>query len=222
MMIAGVMYQHNAYRTLMLCIMLVNGFLLATHKLPGFDNPQILDQVYISQQSAVYSMYLNIDKFIAGIIIFWSVFNNEERKCFHSGRSFHSLAIILPLIIISMIIANYTLIDYDPKLSEYLLIFSIHNLLFTCIAEEAYFRGLIQKQLAIRGFRYLIPVGISAVLFGAAHSGTAQLDYLVAATIAGFAYAYAYEKTGSVSISILLHWLLNLVHFSFFTYPFVR
>ena len=59
------------------------------------------------------------------------------------------------------------------------------NLLFTCVAEEAFFRGLIQEGLH-RRFASLgpaLPVGLSTLLFAAAHLGGGVLH----AAIAGLA-----------------------------------
>jgi membrane protease YdiL (CAAX protease family) len=68
---------------------------------------------------------------------------------------------------------------------------------FTCVTEEAFFRGFLLAQLARgwSGSRY----GLAAV--------------------AGFGYAMAYLRTGRIEAAILTHFALNALHFLAFTYP---
>jgi hypothetical protein len=96
------------------------------------------------------------------------------------------------------------------------------NLLFTCVTEEAFFRGFILGGLA-RGmarWRYgtAVAVVVSTVLFGLAHAhGGPAL--VVLAALAGLGYAAAYLRSGRIEGAILTHFALNAVHFVAFTYP---
>ena len=96
------------------------------------------------------------------------------------------------------------------------------NLLFTCTAEEALFRGLLQHQLTkhfinISAGKW-IAVTVAALLFGLAHIGGGWL-YVAIATVAGFGYGMVYQLTGRIEASIICHFGLNLTHILFFTYP---
>jgi len=220
MLVAGVMYQRQCYRNIMMSILLVMGFLLASHTLPGFDNPVLLDNVRLSELSTPYSMYLSFDKISAGIIVFWSVFSVQERSRFNGAAFISAMPIAVITVMSSLLIASIGMIVFDFTLSPYVFLFAINNLFFTCMAEEAYFRGLIQKQLATR-MHYVYAIVLSAVLFGVAHMGVGRVDYVIAAIVAGIGYGYVYHRTKSIGASIMTHWVLNLVHFVFFTYPFV-
>jgi hypothetical protein len=96
------------------------------------------------------------------------------------------------------------------------------NLLFTCVTEEAFFRGFVLGGLA-RGmarWRYgtFVAVVVSTVLFGLAHArGGPAL--VVLAALAGLGYAAAYLRSGRIEGAILTHFALNAVHFVAFTYP---
>jgi membrane protease YdiL (CAAX protease family) len=96
------------------------------------------------------------------------------------------------------------------------------NLLFTCVTEEAFFRGFILGGLA-RGmarWRYgtAVALVVSTVLFGLAHArGGPAL--VVLAALAGLGYAAAYLRSGRIEGAILTHFALNAVHFVAFTYP---
>ncbi|MFN5382224.1 MAG: lysostaphin resistance A-like protein [Alphaproteobacteria bacterium] len=60
----------------------------------------------------------------------------------------------------------------------------------------------------------------STTIFTLMHSG--PISYLIVVFIAGLFYGYAYQLTKRIEASILLHFLVNLIHFLFFTYPMLR
>ncbi len=118
--------------------------------------------------------------------------------------------------------AGYSRMDF--KLPAYTPVFLVSNLLFTCVAEEAFFRGFLQHRFAQylerKHMKYCGPVALSfcAVLFGVVHSGGGPW-YVALATFAGLGYGYAYLRTQRVEASILVHFSVNTVHFIGFTYP---
>lgn len=91
-----------------------------------------------------------------------------------------------------------------------------------CVAEEGFFRGFVQKNLAMafKNFKAgnLIAVIISALLFGFAHYA-GGIAYSIWSTIAGLGYGWIYHKTNQIESSILTHFGLNVIHFLLFTYP---
>jgi membrane protease YdiL (CAAX protease family) len=101
-------------------------------------------------------------------------------------------------------------------------LWGLANLFFTCLSEEALFRGFIQRELALalRGQRYGggLAIAASALLFGAAHFA-GGLSYVALATASGLGYAIVYHRTQSVEMSMLAHFALNATHFLLFTYP---
>jgi len=96
------------------------------------------------------------------------------------------------------------------------------NLAFTCMAEEALFRGFIHARLADalagRSYGPWVAWVTAAALFGAAHAA-GDAAYVALATLAGLGYGWVYRRTRRVEASILAHFALNLVHFLGFTYP---
>jgi uncharacterized protein len=101
----------------------------------------------------------------------------------------------------------------------------VTNLLFVCVAEEAFFRGLIQDRLgkSLSGIRFgtMISIACSAVLFGAAHLGGGAV-YAGIAMLAGLGYACSYAIVKRIEAPILVHFGLNAVHFIVFTYPRIQ
>jgi hypothetical protein len=75
------------------------------------------------------------------------------------------------------------------------------------IAEELFFRGMLQT--VIRGYvdRPWLAIGIAGVLFGLTHYS--QFQYVLPLTVLGVALGYVYEHTGSLLAPILIHILFN-------------
>jgi uncharacterized protein len=115
------------------------------------------------------------------------------------------------------------LVRFDPKLAPFIGTFLLGNLMFTCVAEEAFFRGLLQERLhrwaAGRQLDRWLPVALSASLFGLAHAA-GGLTYAAIAAVAGVGYALAYAATRRIEAAVLTHFVLNAAQFVAFTYPY--
>lgn len=196
---------------------------LELHILPGFHNLQVLDNVKISENGIPFSLYLNFDKTIVGIFILGILHplittKNEWVKMFKA--IIPGLFLLIPIITCLSFLFHY--VQFDPKLPGSLLIWSCTNLLFVCVAEEGFFRGFIQKylSLAFQNNKYgnLLAVSVASILFGLAHFSGGIL-YVLLAFIAGMGYGFIYFRTQRIEASIITHFILNLIHFLFFTYP---
>jgi membrane protease YdiL (CAAX protease family) len=99
---------------------------------------------------------------------------------------------------------------------------ALANLFFTCLSEEAGFRGFLQHELARIGRNRALAAALalifSAVVFGLAHLGGGW-RYALAATVAGLGYGYAYHKTQRIEAAMGVHFCVNALHFLLFTYP---
>lgn len=76
------------------------------------------------------------------------------------------------------------------------------------IAEELFFRGLLQTFLVNLFARRWLAVATASVVFGAVHF--AQPHAIAALILLGLLLGYAYERTGSLIPAILIHALFNL------------
>ena len=130
-----------------------------------------------------------------------------------------SVATVGVLLLLSLIL---WFVRFDPKWSELFWLWAWTNLLFACIAEEAVFRGIMQRYLiaGLMKYRYGTSIGLvlAAVLFGMAHY-PGGVKYVLLSTVAGLGYGWIYHRTKQIEASILTHFLLNCIHFIFFTYP---
>lgn len=200
------------------------GILLGTHSLPGFHNFRVAHEVTLSPGATPYTLYLNFDKTMVGVLII-GVLQIPLICTARAGSSALMRATPVLLATVAVTIAGSLALGYvrvDAKWHELFWIWAPANLLMTCLSEEAFFRGFLQREIraALAGRRYAEPlaIGIAAAAFGAAHlaGGTA---YAVLATLAGAGYGYAYARTGRLEMAMLTHFALNATHFLLFTYP---
>ena len=218
--------QTNAEaRTFLLLIVVVVTIGLAFHVMPGFNNPALIENFRFSPDAAPYTHHANFDKTAAGllVLVFLCTPVRQTREWRDLLLRTYPIAVLTCIVVIAIgLAAGYSRMDF--KLPAYTPVFLVTNLLFTCVAEEAFFRGFLQHRLA----KYLerkrvvhggaVALGCCAVLFGVVHLGGGPW-YMVLATFAGLGYGYAYLRTQRVEASILVHFSVNTVHFIGFTYP---
>ena len=99
-----------------------------------------------------------------------------------------------------------------------------YNLLFVCVLEESFFRGIVQTALMrwARQHRWPRADGLAllgaSLLFGLVHlKGGATFALL--ATLAGLGYGAVYYWTGRIHYAVLLHFAVNAVHQLAFAAP---
>lgn len=121
---------------------------LGAHLFPGFHNALVLDNVIISDHGAPFSMYLNFDKALAGLLILGIM---HRRLCTKAQwlvmlKTTVPYALLLGSVVL-LLVWSVGKVAFDPKLPASSPIWLINNLLFVCMTEEAFFRGFVQKKL---------------------------------------------------------------------------
>jgi uncharacterized protein len=195
------------------------GGISGVHVLPGISNPVVLDSVRFAEDSVPFTMYLNVDKAFIGFFIIFLLLPSQALTL--NRPALRKTAFILGALI-AVLMPTALLIKYvrfDPKFPESSWIWAANNLLFVCVPEGGFYRGLIQGGLRRKfpnlGFAAVL---LSASLFGLSHF-QGGMAYVGLATIAGIFYGFAYDRTGSLLSAVLVHFLLNCVHFFLFSYP---
>jgi membrane protease YdiL (CAAX protease family) len=189
----------------------VCALLLGSHKLPGFKNWLILQDWVVSPGVSPVQWYLNFDKPWIGIYIM--AFGLQPASTFKQWRRIFQVAIPIAFLTAGTLLGLAWLTGYvrvDFKWFEFSWLWLLTNLLFVCVAEEAFFRGFLTK-------RGQAPFG-TAVLFGLAH-WSGGWTYVGLATVAGLFYGYAYLKAQRIEASILVHFIVNAAHFLALSYP---
>ncbi|WP_429171927.1 CPBP family intramembrane glutamic endopeptidase [Aeromonas rivipollensis] len=203
------------WRGVALTLVLLWAMALTLHLVPGFDNLKVLDRVQAGPASVPFTLYLNLDKplIFFGLLLAWPALLGPG-----GTMRWRPLA-LLTLPLAALLITAWLLGALKPEvgLPHWWWLFAFNNLLFTCVAEEALFRGLIQQGVASRSKPWL-GLLVASLLFGSAHLAGGPLLVLFAA-LAGACYGLAFQLSGRLSVAILLHFLFNFAHLALFTYP---
>jgi len=97
------------------------------------------------------------------------------------------------------------------------------NLFLTAIPEEGFYRGFVQRQLCEylgdkKGGKW-IALFLSSFLFTLAHIyWSPSIAMLAFVFLAGLLYGGVYLISGKIESAILCHFLLNILHMTFFSY----
>jgi uncharacterized protein len=192
--------------------------------LPGFIRVELAAPVVLSAGATPYSIGVGFPKVTTGIVILGLINPLLVRSFAELGRV---LARALPVYLITAIVGMAVVIlmgysSFAPKWTSLFLLFAPVNLLFTCLSEEAFFRGFVQHELASIGRRRALASGIAlvvaALLFGAAHFA-GGLNYMIAAAIAGLGYGWAFMRDRRIEAAMFVHFGVNATHFLLFVYP---
>ncbi len=198
---------------------------LALRFFPGFNDHLLFSGVRISPESPPFRLNLNFSKGCAGLflLVFYArriASLGEARALFKPGVWMIVFAVPFLVLAVATLLGG---IRFDPKWPAPTLAFLGANLFFTCVAEEAFFRGLVQERLhRICGagrFARWIPVFLVTAVFVALHP-IPNVGYLTAAALAGLGYSIAYARVRRIEPAILAHFLVNALHFVLFTYPY--
>ncbi len=199
---------------------------LAMHAVPGFANVNYLAETLAGSGVATGKLRFTLDKpLLAAVLAALCVAKcPSPRQCLNLARPV-AWQLLTYLPIIAVIGLATGILAFDLKFSTHYFRWAYANLLYTCVAEEIFFRGILQRHAtqALARYRHGSGYALAAVslLFGAAHLGGGW-KFVILATIAGFAYGQVYQRTRRIEAAILLHFAVNSAHFLLFTYPMAK
>jgi hypothetical protein len=192
--------------------------------LPGFPRTALTEAVPITPGSLPYGIGLGFAKVAPAILILGIINTDRTRSASELLAVLRRVIPIWMVTLAAVIMLTMALgyVRFEPKWTSLFLLWAVVNLFFTCLSEEAFFRGFLQHELARVGSNRtraaIAAIGVSALLFGLAHFGGGW-TYVAAGVIAGVGYGLAYQVTKRVEASMAVHFALNATHFLLFTYP---
>lgn len=217
---------HARYRQLKItggifvCVMSI---LLWYHQVPGFANWQIVNGTLLSADALPFSMYLNFDKPIVGLLIlgFGNLPLLKSKKDWYRAFVKTAPIAILGTFVIGGLAYAFGYIKFEPKWGDFFFVWFTNNVFLTVIAEEVFFRGFVQKYLSVSFEKNRFGSGLAllmaSILFAVVHAG--GLPYILLAFFSGILYGWVYIKTNRIEASILTHLFLNSTHILLLTYP---
>jgi len=218
--------KESKYSLVFLFLLLLVGLLLGLHALPGFNNFNYANDVQLSPMAAKFDIWFNYDKISFGLLGAAILLHSELFKTMSEVRESFEKTVIYILCGVVGVYAVALSIGYssfDLTINSIFWPWALKNLIFTVLAEEVFFRGIIQRELSKRflfkGIYSHTPVFIGALLFGVAHYA-GGIEYVFLSFLAGLFYGYSYKVTGKIEMAIFSHFLLNVCHFVFFAYPY--
>jgi len=211
-------------RSLGYLILIAVGVALCLHIAPGFHGWEVISECRVSPTSTPYKFCFNFDKISLGIFILISTphllshTTGQWRRALFSAMFFSLVGVAVLLVLVWSI--GY--VRWEPKWPTFTFVWVLCNLLFTCVIEEAIFRGFIQNKLMklLVGFKWGngAALVLASIVFGLAHfSGGGS--YVLLSTVAGLIYGASYLTARRLEASILTHFVVNFVHLLGFSYP---
>lgn len=202
-------------------LFVVTALALALHLLPGFHNPRVIGPIRFTSDAVPFTMYLNLDKPLAGywLLLAWPALCLRRDGWRGPARGLW-IGLVTAAVCLALGVALGQL-ACAPKWPRPAWLWALNNLLLVCLTEEAFFRGYLQEALSRRltahRHGHTLAVVIAATAFGAVHAA-GGLGYVLAAGVAGVGYGLAY-RWGGLQAAVVAHFGLNLTHFTLFTYP---
>lgn len=202
-------------------VFFVYALAMALPLLPGFVRVELVAPQALSAGAELYGISVGFPKVAVGILILGIINPVLSRQGLGGvlAKALPVWAITTALVTLFALAMGYT--AFAPKWTTLFLLWAPINLLFTCLAEEAFFRGYIQHELARASRARYMPVialVLAALLFGLLHYKGGS-TYIVAGVIAGLGYGWAFLRTQRIEAAMAVHFGVNAIHFLLFVYP---
>jgi membrane protease YdiL (CAAX protease family) len=212
------------WRSLSAVAVVLFGGALGLALLPGFPRTVLFSGLRLTPDALPYAIAVGFPKVCGGILIFGMLHEERVRSWRELGAVLRRAAPIFLAMAFVVMLLTLALgyVHFEPKWTPLFWAWAPVNLFFTCLSEEAFFRGFVQRELARLGTNRarsaLVALLVASLLFGLAHLAGGW-KYALAAMLAGIGYGYAYQRTQRLEASMAVHFALNATHFLLFTYP---
>ncbi|HEX6636981.1 MAG TPA: type II CAAX endopeptidase family protein [Steroidobacteraceae bacterium] len=203
-------------------LLFIHGICMAVPLLPGFVRVELVPAQVLSEGAAPYALSVGFPKVTLGILLLGLVNPSllSRRGLAHVlVRTVPVFATTLACVVACALSLGYT--RFAPHWHVLFLAWAPINLLFSCLSEEAFFRGFVQQEMArdeADMTRNLVALGSAALLFGLAHYAGGPA-YVFTGVVAGLGYGWAFLRTRRIEAAVAVHFGVNAAHFLLFVYP---
>jgi hypothetical protein len=169
-----------------------------------------------------FKLEINCAKVLAGFLILCFLYHQNNPRHAYVQQVLAQIFLIVSLALLVLLVAFFVLdLHLYLKPLMYILMFSVENLLATCIVEEAFMRLLLQAQVQLFTMRFtkskwlieLIPLAFASAVFVLTHLVT-QGPMLVVFSLAGIVYGAVYSLTKNIVACVCVHFLVNVILFN--------
>lgn len=217
-------FESSYAKLLSFITILLITFGLSVHIFPGFNNMIYLKDYAVSEASRPHDEYWNFDK----PFLILCLFNYYMEGYYKRGNLIHSIKVglILTLVCASILIVAGMGLGYialDIKWPQIIYSWTLLNLI-AVLAEEGFYRAFLQRFLAdfyskiLGKYADILALLVTSALFGLSHY---KMGFIHASlcSVAGFLFGYGLTRSRRVEACMITHFLLNMAHLIFFTYP---
>jgi membrane protease YdiL (CAAX protease family) len=203
----------GSLRWVLVLIVIVISAGLSFHKIPGFCNWNISGRLWV-----------NYDIPFIGLFILALQLPLLRSKAEWIKIATKTVPIsLLGIFFLALLATQSKAVAWELKWPSHFFIRIVVNLIFVTIPEEGFFRGFIQQELFKRlgqgAAGHIFSVLATSALFALAHfQWTTSFALLGFVFLAGILYGAIYQYTRAIESSIFCHFLLNLIHMTFFSY----
>jgi hypothetical protein len=183
------------------------------HWMPGFSNWHVSGNLWVNYDTPFIGLF---------VLAFMLPLLRSPAEWYNVVLKALPLTFIAVLLLYALALPSGA-VDWQFKVPSHFLIRILSNLFLVVIPEEAFFRGFVQQELFKSlggGLKGTIgAIAGASLLFALFHIGwTASAAMLGAVFFAGILYGAIYQYTKAVEGSIICHFIVNLIHMTFFTY----
>lgn len=208
-------------------IAIVLGVIVGLYRPAGFSYPLVFKVSSLYEGGLPFGLYVNIAKLLVAYLIVYFLISLRPASDIFIRTQSRQYALAIGLGGLIVLIASAVLnLQFHLKPLNYVVMFGLVNLFVTCVAEEAFMRLLLQAQLQrfmsgkVKSVLWLeaVPLLIATLIFVAVHLPSSVSAILVFG-LAGLVYGLVYSLTKNLWACVLVHFTVNIVHFSLLTYP---
>lgn len=200
---------------------------LSLHIMPGFHSLVYLDNYAVSPASAPHNEYWYFDKPFLMLCLF-----NYYMEGYHKrGKLRRSIIVGLALTAVCVAILGIVGLGIgyarlDIKWPEVIYSWTLLNFV-AILAEEGFYRAFLQRLLSDNLSRFknigkhgpLLALLLVSTLFGMSHYYMGSI-HVILCIVAGLIFGYGMVGSKRIEACMIPHFLFNMLHLIFFTYPY--